>query len=653
MNILYVEDDQRDIELIRSELSQAAPHFKLDVVSTQHAALARLEQQPGYDLVLTDLPLPDGDGIALLTHIRERALPVAMVIMTRSGDEETAVAALKAGADDYIVKRDDYLARLPLRLEQALRRYRAEAERHARPLRVLYAEDSAYDVDLTRRHLARHAPHIHLDTVGTASEVFRRLIEPGPIGDYDLLLLDYRLPGMDALALLKVLQELRQARPLELSVVLVTGQGDEEVALQALKLGAADYLVKNPGYLHRLPAVLENAFYRAQLAREHAALRESEARYRTLVESARDAIFTLSPDGAIVSLNPAFELLTGWSRAEWVGRPFIALVHADDAPLALRLFQRALHGETSSIFELGFRAKSGNDLVGEVLATLHIQDGQVVGVMGIARDVTDRKRAEEAIRKLNAELEQRVAERTHALAEANERLKELDWLKSKFVSDVSHELRTPVTNLKLYVELLERGDPEKRDQYMNILKDQAGRLAQLVEDILDLSRLELGADRVKFAPVDLNALVARVVVAHRPGAEAAGLALTFEPGADLPPVRGERNQLAQVVTNLVANALNYTPAGHVRVSTCLAAQRDQVCLQVEDTGVGIDAEDMPHFFDRFYRGKRMVKSDIPGSGLGLAIVKEIVDLHGGSIEVDSQVRQGSTFRVWLPVDPQL
>jgi two-component system phosphate regulon sensor histidine kinase PhoR len=123
--------------------------------------------------------------------------------------------------------------------------------------------------------------------------------------------------------------------------------------------------------------------------------------------------------------------------------------------------------------------------------------------------------------------------------------------------------------------------------------------------------------------------------------------LTFEPLPELPQVRGEVNQLAQVVTNLVINALNYTPEGAVRVSTFQTAA--EACLQIEDTGIGIDPDDLPNIFDRFYRGRRSQRSETPGTGLGLAIVKEIIDLHDGRIEVLSRVKQGTTFKVWLPL----
>ncbi len=246
-------------------------------------------------------------------------------------------------------------------------------------------------------------------------------------------------------------------------------------------------------------------------------------------------------------------------------------------------------------------------------------------------------------------LEQRVAERTRELAEAHKRAKELDRLKSKFVSDVSHELRTPVSNLMLHLHLLAAGKPEKREQYLKTLNEQAARLAQLIDDILDLSRLDLDPVKATFAPVDLNALIEQVVMTHRLRAEAAGLRLLFEPEAGLLPVWGVQSQLAQVVTNLVTNALNYTRAGTVRVSAHLAPERKQVCVQVQDTGVGIESGDLPYLFERFYRGQRFAQSNIPGTGLGLAIVKEIVDRHRGTVGVDSRIGEGSTFRVWLPL----
>jgi DNA-binding response OmpR family regulator len=248
MRLLYVEDSESDGDQVRRALARATPDYHLDIVPTLREAMTRLADNTTYDLVLTDLRLPDGSGLDLLTHIRERDLNIAVVVITGSGDEETALGALKTGADDYVVKRAGYLDRLPLVLEDALNRQRARVARGVRPLRVLYAEHNDIDIDLTRRHIAQHAPHIKLDVVHTAPEVFHRLATGtgSGVAPYDVVLLDYRLPGLNALEALK---EIRQGLRLSIPVVFVTGQGDEEIALQALKLGAADYIPKHSGYL--------------------------------------------------------------------------------------------------------------------------------------------------------------------------------------------------------------------------------------------------------------------------------------------------------------------------------------------------------------------------------------------------------------------
>ena len=227
------------------------------------------------------------------------------------------------------------------------------------------------------------------------------------------------------------------------------------------------------------------------------------------------------------------------------------------------------------------------------------------------------------------------------------RLKELDRMKDIFISDVSHELRTPITNIGLYTELLKSAPPEKQQRYLEVVKDQSELLTRLVEDILDLSRLTATKSRtVEFAEVDLNLLVDQVVTAQKLLADAAGLSLVFELDPDLPHIQAEQNQIARLINNLVTNAIHYTQAGEVRVKT--SRDEKKVCLTIQDTGIGIEPGDLPHLFERFYRGQNVRQSGIHGTGLGLAIVKEIVDFHGGEIQVQSEPGKGSTFQVWLP-----
>ena len=248
-------------------------------------------------------------------------------------------------------------------------------------------------------------------------------------------------------------------------------------------------------------------------------------------------------------------------------------------------------------------------------------------------------------------LEQRVAERTRELEEAYEQLKELDRLKSKFVSDISHELRTPITSLTLYMDLIEHGSGDQEQRYWTVLRKQAERLNRLIEDILSLSRLELRGGEEEFAALDLNGLVESRVQAYQAEIDAVGLRIHFEPDEARPVIWGQREHLANVVDNLLANAVHYTTEGHIRVTTSLDEAYEEAVLSVQDTGRGIGPDDIPHVFERFYRGAPAGQSNIPGTGLGLAIVQEVVNLHQGHIDIESKEGEGTTVIVRLPLAP--
>src|ERR1051325_1957966 len=206
MRLLYVEDDPRDADLTLRTLARTAPHLAVDTVSSlaeAHARLARSDDLEPIDLVLTDMHLRDGNGLSLLNYIRQSSLPLAVVIVTGVGDEETAVATLKARADDYVVKRRGYLDNLPVILESAFNHYRADAARRSNPLKVLYAEANWEDIENTRRHLAVHADHIQLATMTTAPESVSSWRYSTK--RYDVVLMDFQLPEPNALHVLREL----------------------------------------------------------------------------------------------------------------------------------------------------------------------------------------------------------------------------------------------------------------------------------------------------------------------------------------------------------------------------------------------------------------------------------------------------------------
>jgi signal transduction histidine kinase/putative methionine-R-sulfoxide reductase with GAF domain len=250
-----------------------------------------------------------------------------------------------------------------------------------------------------------------------------------------------------------------------------------------------------------------------------------------------------------------------------------------------------------------------------------------------------------------AELEVRVAERTAELQAANQQLRALDRLKSQFVSNVSHELRTPLANIKMYLALLDRGRPEKAERYMATLRREADRLHVLIEDLLHLSRLDLGTAQPVRRPLAVNGIVRALVDDRAALVGEHGLELHCRVTPDLPLVHADEKMVVQVLTNLMSNAMHYTPPGGSIVVATAAAEdggRAWVTLAVQDTGPGIAAEDRPHLFQRFYRGEAARNSKEPGTGLGLAICKEIVDRHEGRITLDTAPGRGTRFTVWLP-----
>ena len=230
-------------------------------------------------------------------------------------------------------------------------------------------------------------------------------------------------------------------------------------------------------------------------------------------------------------------------------------------------------------------------------------------------------------------------------------LKALDRMKTRFVTNISHELRTPITTIKLFIHLMQR-QPDKREEYLDVLAQEADHQAALVQDILQISRIDAG--RLEMAPrlTSMNELTETIVVSHRVLAEKRGLLLRHDPEEPGPVALVDPKRMTQVLNNLVENAIRYTPSGGtitVSTGTSEAERRTWATAVVADTGIGIPAAELPHVFDRFFRGEEPRTMQVSGTGLGLAIVKEIVELHGGRVAVESEVGVGSTFTVWLPL----
>jgi diguanylate cyclase (GGDEF)-like protein/PAS domain S-box-containing protein len=402
MKVLYVEDNEQDADLTCRRLARLAPDITLATAHSLADARARLATQEAAgdlpEVLLIDVRLPDGNGLELLGEVRARGLPIAVVMLTGSGDEALVVTALRSGADDYVVKAGSYIERLPATLAGVVASFRETTAFRSAPIRVLYAEPSASDVDLLRRHLARYAPHVQLEAVHTAQEALARL-PPAVVQGPDVLLLDFKLPGMNAL---DVVREVRHERAQALPIIVITGQGDETSAAQTLKLGATDYLVKQDDLLSRLPVAIENAWYRAQLERERAALRESEERFRQMAESIADVFWLGDPKRhSALYVSPAFERIwrmpVGAVYADW--RAWLDHVHEDDR----NAVRSRMDDPVLTDFELEFRVcPPGYETRYVQMRVYVVRDGagRYMRRAGVIQDVTERKAQEARIEHL-------------------------------------------------------------------------------------------------------------------------------------------------------------------------------------------------------------------------------------------------------------
>jgi PAS domain S-box-containing protein len=346
-------------------------------------------------------------------------------------------------------------------------------------------------------------------------------------------------------------------------------------------------------------------------------LKASEERYRDLFENANDGIYILDRAGRIVSFNRKAEEITGYTLEEVRGQSYTLLVSSGpERKKARRAFLKNMRGQPDKT-ELTIIRKDGREVILELSTRPIWQGGQIVGIQGIGRDITERK--------------------------------ELERLKSDFISTVSHELRTPLTSIKGYVDLVLAGDvgpltPEQKE-FLTIVSQNTTRLTELINDLLEIERLESGKIEFEFAELDLAEVLENVARSLHVNAEQKGLEFLTEIPSGL-KVRGDRERLAQVFLNLLSNAIKYTPAGTVELRA--HQEDDAVVVEVRDTGIGLSESDLQKLFQKFFRSDNPYVRKVGGTGLGLSIAKAIVERHGGTITVTSQLGQGSTFTVRLP-----
>jgi PAS domain S-box-containing protein len=518
------------------------------------------------------------------------------------------------------------------------------SEANCRPASVLLVDDRP--ANLVALEATLTPLKIRTVTAASGPEALRRLLAE----EFALVLLDVQMPGMDGFETATLMK--RHPRTAYVPIIFVTAIHREAAHLfTGYERGAVDYLTKpfDPNILRSKVRVFVDLFCKERQLREQSALlheRESrdrehrtEERFRALLDSMPLCVWALGADGTPVYANRSWLEYAG---ADAGAQGPLAALHPEDEATVRTDVQLALtHGEP---IELEYRLRSARDGSYRWHAVRFLPqrdpEGVVTGWIGTATDIENFKRAQDA----HAELAVKEREAREAAEAANR-------AKDEFLATLSHELRTPLNAMVGWTHMLRSRtlSADKEQKALETIERNARAQAELIEDILDVSRIIAGKLRIEIHPVDLQSIIDVAVDAVKPAAEAKGITLDRRTGALPGRFVGDAVRLQQAIWNLLSNAIKFTPAGG-RVELDVSSDDKQVAIEVRDTGCGIATDFMPFVFDRFRQLDGSSRRAHGGLGIGLAIVRHIVELHGGSVTCDSAgTDRGAKFTVRLPV----
>lgn len=504
-------------------------------------------------------------------------------------------------------------------------------------LRLLIVEDSIDDALLVVRELTRAGYEVIYERVDTAPAMAAALHR----NTWDLVIADYSLPEFTGTAAL----ELLNATDLDIPFLIVSGSIGEDLAVEVMRSGARDYLMK--GNIKRLiPSVereLREAEVRRQRRQAEEALHYSEARKAAIFDAALDSIISIDHDGKVIEFNPQAEKTFGYNRDNVIGRRIDELI----IPRALRArhreaLTRYVTTGTASLVgkrvELTAMRRDGSEFPVELSLTSISTKTKPIFTAYI-RDLTEQKQQEE------------IRERSRELEEQNLRIQEANRLKSDFLANMSHELRTPLNAVIGFAEVLVDGKAgplnAEQQEYLNDILNSGQHLLKLINDVLDLTKIEAGKMELEPETFAIKTVTDEVCAIMSPIGSKRNIAITFAAPAENDAALLDILKFKQILYNLLSNAVKFShDGGEVKLVINVSAQHLQI--QVSDDGIGIKEDDLPRIFREFEQLDSGAARRFSGTGLGLALTKKLIELHQGSIEVASEFGKGSTFSITLP-----
>ncbi|MHB1048601.1 MAG: hybrid sensor histidine kinase/response regulator [Bacteroidota bacterium] len=620
LSALIVEDNPNDVKLITRELGTGKYAPVVTVVNTEAEFKKHLTDS--IDIILCDFNLPNFNAFNALEILKQSAVDIPFIVVSGTIGEETAVELIKRGAADYLMK--DRLLKLTVAVENALSRkiiLRRQRQTEGLLRKMMRAvEQSADSIVIT-------------DTNGIIEYVnpaFRTITDFSPdevIGKTHAILKS----GMHAPEFYDTLWK-----------TLLSDNTFRAEFINRKKDGTLYYIDQSISPVHDETGAISHYVSTGrdvtQRKEMEQSLKESEERYRNLIDSAKDAIFTVTTEGILLSLNKGFERITGWKMEEWIGKPFLGLIHPDDQQISLEFFRRGIEGENIPVREYRILTSSHEYVMVEVLITFVRTEGAVTSIIGIARDITERKQMEEHLRQVQ----------------------KMDSI-GTLAGGIAHDFNNILGIILGHTEMLRRNNlsHDKHSSSLEIIQKAVDRGRFLVRQILTFARqgkitpADVSAnDEIKQLILMLSETIPKTIV------------LKTEFSENIPLIHIDPTQLHQSLLNLSVNARDtimermeqakihgiitfatrIVPAEVIRKKFPSALNERYVAISVGDNGMGMTREVRKRIFDPFFTTKGIGH----GTGLGLAVVFGVVESHYGFIEVDSTPNVGTTFTQYFP-----
>ena len=496
--------------------------------------------------------------------------------------------------------------------------------------KVLIIDDNESDRALALREIKKLFPQLKYWEIIDDKSFSEALQQQ----QFDLVITDYHLrwtTGLD------ILHRLKQQVP-DCPVIMFTGTGNEEIAVEAMKAGLDDYVIKSPKHYLRLAVAVRSAWQKAQ---QKKALDTVKQTYDRFFERVPLGLYRLDPSGGIIEANSTLMQTLGASRIQDLLMQNLANYHLDTA--AYFQWQQQLTKEKAVENWEGQIRTLDNRLIWVSHKAIAVTDSKnkVVCYEGAIADITANKQAElERITLLKRE------------RQAKEEAEKLNRIKDEFLATLSHELRTPLNSIVGWIQLIRGGNLSQAqfDRAIKVIDRNAYAQNQLIEDLLDVSCIIRGTMSLELQPGDLTQVLTSSIDTVRPTATAKQIQLQTQLPTQNIEINLDAERLQQVFWNLLINAVKFTPVGGL-VTIEAITEGDKVIIKITDTGQGIAADTLPYVFDRFRQAETKSSTRTQGGlGLGLAIVRHLVEIHGGQVTADSAgLGQGSTFTIELPL----